>query len=81
VGFDRLGTRGLILPIGARCRDLRQPKVKDLSMATLGYEDVGGLNVSVHNALGVGRVESIGNLDGQRQQRFQLQRPTPDQVL
>ena len=50
-------------------------------MATLGYEDICGLDVTVNDALGVSGVEGVSNLDGQRQQCVQFQRSDPDQML
>ena len=34
-------------------------------MIAFGDEDVGGLDVAMDNALGVGGVESVGNFDGE----------------
>ena len=35
-------------------------------MSPLGHEDIGGFDVAVDDAFGVGGVERIGNLNGQR---------------
>ena len=35
----------------------------------------------MHDALDVGRIESVRNLDGKRQQRLQFQRSIADRVL
>ncbi len=50
-------------------------------MAALGDKDVGRLDVPVHDALGVGGIERVCYLDGQRKQRLQVQRSNPDHVL
>jgi hypothetical protein len=48
-----------------RKRNLSQPEVQNLGMATLGDENVGGLDVSVDDASSVSGVERVGNLDGE----------------
>ena len=43
----------------------RQTEVQNLCVPTL-HENVSGLDVTVNDALGVGSVERVGNLDAQR---------------
>src|SRR5260370_41018331 len=50
-------------------------------MFTLGDEDVRGLDVAMNNATGMGRIQSIGDLDAEGENRFQFHRPAGDQVL
>ena len=61
----RVGRRNLAGRTGRR-RDLRQTKIQNLGVPALGHEDVRGLDVAVDDAFGVGGVECVGNLDGQR---------------
>ncbi len=62
-------------------RDFRQPEVKNLGVAAFGHKDVGGLDVAMHDSLGVSRVECIRHLNGHREQNFQIQWPPPNTVL
>ena len=54
------------LPRGSLGGQFRQPKVENLRVPTLGDEDVRGFDVAVNDALGVGRIQCIRNLDGKR---------------
>jgi hypothetical protein len=50
-------------------------------MPPLGDEDIRRLDVPVHDPLGVGRVQRVGNLDSEREQRIQRQRSLGEDVL
>ena len=60
---------------------LGQAEIENLGVPALGDEDIRGLDVAVNNAAGVRRIEGVGDLDAQRQNRFQLHRAIADQVL
>ncbi len=51
---------------------LGQTKIQHLGITSLGNEDVGRFNVSVDNAFGVSRIQSIGNLNSQIQYLIRL---------
>src|SRR5579862_4988396 len=75
-GFRRLG--------GFCCTGayFRQPEVQNLGVpAAPGYENVGGLDVAVDDSFRVRRVQRIRDLDGQCEQRFQVEGAVADQVL
>ena len=50
-------------------------------MTTFGDKDVGGLDVAMHNAGRVGRVQRVGNFDGQVEQGFSFQWPSRNSAL
>ena len=60
---------------------LGQPEIQNLGMAALADKDVGGFDVAVDDALGVGGVERVRDLDRERQERFNFQRTPRDAVL
>jgi hypothetical protein len=50
-------------------------------VTTLGDEDVGWLDVAMHNPGSMGRVQRVGNFGSQGQQDFGFQRPSRDSIL
>lgn len=55
-----------------------EAEIQDLGLPARGEKDVGGLDIPVHDAFGVRRVQSIGDLNAQVQQLPQLQRLATD---
>ena len=47
----------------AHLRHLRQSKIQNLGVSAFRDEDIGGLDVTVDDAFGVGGIESIGDLN------------------
>ena len=48
----------------ARQTDLSQSEIQNLGMASLGHENVGGLDVAMNNPLGMCGIEGVGDFDG-----------------
>src|SRR2546422_3527324 len=78
-GFNRHACR--FHHSAAHRRKLRQPKVQNLGVSALGYEDVCRLDVTVNNTLCVRCVQGVGNLDTDREQCLQFHRTIADHVL
>jgi hypothetical protein len=55
-------------------RDLRQPEVQDLKLTPARQKQICRLDVPVHDALGMGRFQRIGNLDCQGHQHLHVHR-------
>ncbi len=56
-----------------RGRDLGQPEIQHLGVPALGHENIRGLDVAMHDALRMRRIQPIGNLDGQREHGLVIQ--------
>ena len=61
--------------------DFRQPEVQNLGVSALGDKDVGGLDVAVDDAFGMGCIQCVGDLDGQRQNQLGFHRSASNAVL
>jgi len=55
--------------------------VPNLGVAAVGNEDVGGLDVAVHNAAGMRGIECVGHFDGQVEQALQFERTSVERML
>ena len=53
-------------------RELGQPEVENLGLATQGDEDIAGLDISVNDSFRVRSVQRVRNLNGQVKQRVPL---------
>ena len=70
---------------GSACRrglgDLGEAEIENLGVAAFGDENVGGLDVAMNDAFGMGGVEGVGNFDGEVEQAVDLHGTASDQVL
>ena len=65
------------MPRRHSCRNLRQPEIENLRMSPPRHEDVGRLDVAMHDPLAVRRIEPVGNLYRDAEQVFaSIGRPT-----
>ena len=73
LGFLRLGraSRG----------DFREAEVEDFGVAAFGDENVGGLDVAMDDAFGVGGVECVGDFDGDAEETIEFEGLAGDDVL
>ena len=51
-----------------------QAKVEDLGVAAVGHENVRRLDVAVHDSLGVGGIQRVGDFNGEVDQRVVVHR-------
>jgi hypothetical protein len=63
-----------------RC-DLRQPKIQNLGVPSLGDENVRGLDVSVDDTCDVCGIERVGDVDSDGEKDFDFQRATRDSMF
>jgi hypothetical protein len=62
-------------------QQLCQTEIQDLCLPVPGHKEVGRLDVAVHNAAPVCRLQRSGNLQSQRQQFLQFHRPFGQNVF
>ena len=61
--------------------ELGQSEVQHFHLATRSHEKIGGFDVAMDNALRVGRVQRVGDLNSELHHLLHLQRPTLDAML
>src|SRR5262249_31089986 len=59
----------------------RKTEVEHLGLSPAAYKNVPRLDVAMHNSLGMGRVQSVGNLNPQFQNSFDCKRLSHDHLL
>ncbi len=65
-GYQGLGiVAGFCLRLGGS--QLGEPEVENLGVTALGYEEVGGLDVAMHNAMVVCSIQRVSNFNGEPQ--------------
>jgi len=81
LGLDGRGAEGNALRLEG---DFRQSEIENLCLPSIRDEDVRGLDVAVDDALGMCRVESIGDLNAQIEHGFNPHRlagnPVPERL-
>src|SRR5260221_1767928 len=61
--------------------DFCQSKIENFGVAALSDENIGGLDVAMNNAFGVGSVERVGNVDGDVQEAVEIDGAGTHEVL
>ncbi len=60
---------------------LRQTEIQNLGVPAIGDEDIGRLDIAVNDALGMRRVQRIGNFNREREQHLQFKWLATDAIL
>ncbi len=60
---------------------LGQAEIENLGVPARGDEQIRGLDVAVHDALGVRRIQRVCDLNAQIEQQIEVERPAGDAVL
>ena len=53
-------------------RQFRQTEIQNLRLAARGHENIGRLDIAMDDALRVGGIQGVGNLDGEVKQGIRL---------
>jgi hypothetical protein len=80
VFFARDG-RACLSGFRAKPAHLGQAKVENLGVPSIGDEDVGRFNIAVNDAFGMGRIESVGDVDAKIKETFCFQRTPENELL
>src|ERR1700736_3816214 len=77
---QRLGIDATTLEANAAMRSIVRRDTGE-SYEEFCHKNIGGFDVAVDDAFAVGRIQSVGNLDGQRQRDFEVHGTTCDAML
>ena len=80
--FVRRGSRFQLIRLtgAAEPFHLRQAKVENLGLPSRRDENVGRLDIAVHDAFGVSGFQSVGNLNSEGQQLLHLHHLAPQEL-
>jgi hypothetical protein len=62
-------------------RYLSQSEIEDLGVTATGYEDIGRLNVAMNDTFTVGRIQRVGDIDGDWKECLRFHGPSGYEVL